>query len=116
MVQVDECGNITVTRGDTLDVPVMVYTDDTRSEAYRLAEGEKFRFRLRAFSDGEAVYEKYITAQAEDGSFTIALSAAQTAELLNYAYMFDLALISADGTEQYTFFGGEEIKKTLRVV
>ena len=46
----------------------------------------------------------------------ISLSAAQTAELINYAYIFDLALISADGTEQYTFFGGEEIKKTLRVV
>lgn len=116
MVQVDEDGNITVTRGDTLNVPVLPYTDDTRSEIYRLAEGEKFRFRLRAFGDGESVYEDFITTQAEDGSFTLALSAAQTAELINYAYIFDLALINADGTEQYTFFGGEEAKKTLRVV
>lgn len=116
MVQVDECGNITVTRGDTLDVPVMAYTDDTRSEVYRLAEGEQFRFRLRTFECGEIARENYIKMQAEDGSFMISLSAAQTAELINYAYIFDLALISADGTEQYTFFGGEEIKKTLRVV
>lgn len=116
MLQVDEDGNITVTRGDTLNVPVLPYTDDIRSEIYRLAEGEKFRFRLRAFGDGESVYEDFITTQAEDGSFTIALSAAQTAELLNYAYIFDLALISADCAEQYTFFGGEELKKTLRVV
>lgn len=116
MVSIDETGNITVTRGDTVEIPVLTYADEAQSEVYRLAEGEKFRFRLRAFSDGEAVYEEYITAQAEDGSFTIALSAAQTAELLNYAYIFDLALISADGAEQYTFFGGEELKKTLRVV
>ncbi len=116
MVSIDETGNITVTRGDTVEIPVLTYADEAQSEVYRLADGEKFRFRLRAFSDGEAIYEEYITTQAEDGSFTIALSTAQTAELLNYAYIFDLALISADGTEQYTFFGGEELKKTLRVV
>lgn len=116
MVQIDEDGNITVTRGDTLNVSVLPYTDDTQSEIYHLNEGEKFRFRLRNLSDGELMHKEFITVQAEDGSFAISLSATQTAELLNYAYIFDLALISADGAEQYTFFGGEETKKTLKVV
>lgn len=116
MVQIDEDGNITVTRGDTLNVFVLPYTDDTQSEIYHLAEGEKFRFRLCNLGDGGLMYEEFITVPAEDGSFAISLSAAQTAELNNYAYIFDLALISADGAEQYTFFGGEETKKTLKVV
>ncbi len=116
MVEIDEIGNITVTRGDTLSVPITVYNDESRQEAYRLEDGERFRFCVRKIGQKEIVYEDFISSQADDGSFLIGLAAVQTAALTEYAYIFDIALISADGLSQSTFFGGGEIKRTLKVV
>lgn len=115
MVNID-CGGITVTQGDSLAVPVMPYTDDTHTEVYRLAEGEQFRFCVRQVAGGEPIIEDLISTQAEDGSFMIALTAFQTSTLIRASYVFDIALINADGSEQDTFYGGEEDKKVLKVV
>jgi hypothetical protein len=36
--------------------------------------------------------------------------------LLSVPYIYDIAVISADGEEKNTFIGGEEVKKTFKVV
>ena len=115
MVNID-CNGITVTQGDTLSVPVMPYVDETHTDVYSLAEGERFRFCVREVAGSEPIIEDFIDAQAEDGSFMLALTSEQTAQLRREAYVFDLALVNADGTEQETFYGGEEEKKMLKVV
>ena len=115
MVTID-CNGITVTQGDSMAVPVMPYTDETHTEVYELKEGEKFRFCVREVAGGEAVIEDRIGTQAEDGSFTVSLTPEQTAGLIRASYVFDIALINADGTEQDTFYGGEEDKKMFKVV
>ena len=115
MVTID-CNGITVTQGDSMAVPVMPYTDETHTEVYELKEGEKFRFCVREIAGGEPVIEDNISTQAEDGSFTVSLTPEQTAGLIRASYVFDIALINADGTEQDTFYGGEEDKKMFKVV
>ena len=115
MVTIDD-GNIIVTQGDSLAVPIMPYTDESHKEVYRLAEGEMFRFCVREVAGGDPIIEDWIEVQAEDGSFTITLTAEQTSMLIRTEYVFDVALVNGDGTTQDTFYGGEETKKVLRVV
>ena len=45
---------LTITRGDTLETALVIYTDDTQQEEYIPAEGDVIRFAVkRKISDAE---------------------------------------------------------------
>lgn len=116
MLIVDGQKNITITKGDSFELSLIPYADDEHTSVYMLSEGERFVLSIRLEADDVPVIEKVATSQAEDGSFGYSFSASETKMLLAVPYIYDIAVISADGEEKNTFIGGEEVKKTFKVV
>jgi len=103
MVQID--GNtITVTRGDTLEVPVYIST--TEGEAYVPAPGDKIRFAVKSKYNDES---PLIVKTIPNDRLTLRLEASETGLLPSRRkpYVYDIELRSPGNTVVDTFLTGE---------
>ena len=86
---------ITITRGDTLDASLELFTGD--GAPYEAQEGDVIRFALKKkYSDKAAVLIKDIPV----GTMRLRLEAAETKKLRAAwtPYVYDIQLTTADGT------------------
>ena len=116
MLKIDENNNIEITQGDNFSLPLIAYRDESRTEKYQLQEGESFVLSVRILAGGEPVIRKETTTHDSELGFSFDFSTADTATLKRAEYIYDVALVNASGTLQNTFLGGEEEKRTLKVV
>lgn len=116
MLKIDENNNIEITQGDNFSLPLIAYKDDTRAEKYELQEGESFVLSVRILAGGEPVIRKETSTQDSEFGFSFDFSTKDTANLKRSEYVYDVALVNADGTLRNTFLGGEEDKRVLKVV
>lgn len=116
MQKIDELGNIEVTQGDNLTIPLVAYTDETHSEVYFLKENEYFALSVRIIAGSEPVIYKTNKTQDDSGGFSFDFLPEETAALTRAEYIYDVALMNDSGDLKNTFLGGEERKRTLRVV
>ncbi len=87
--------DITVTRGDTLDVLVGIFTPD--GEAYPVRDGDVIRFALkRRYTDREALISRIIPHD----TMNLRLESGETGALEagGVHYVYDLRLTAEDGT------------------
>lgn len=113
---VDTKGNLEITKGDSGRLTLFPFIDETHTDKYILEEGEYLTFCLREYTGAEAAISKRLDEANEDGDFEFVFSAEETAKLKSIAYIYDVALRNADGTEKFTFIGGEKEKVTFAVV
>lgn len=116
MQKIDELGNVTVTQGDNLTIPLVAYTDETHTEAYILKDDEYFAFSVRVIAGSKPVIYKENKVQDDAGGFSFDFSPDETAALIRGEYVYDVALMNESGDLKNTFLGGEERKRILKVV
>lgn len=116
MLTIDEMNNISITQGDNFTLPLLAYKDETKTEPYILAEGERFILSVRVIAGSEPVIRKETNTQDDELGFSFDFSTEETASLTRAEYVYDVALVNADGTLRNTFLGGEEEKRVLKVV
>lgn len=116
MLKIDDNNNIEITQGDNFSLPLIAYKDETRTEKYKLQEGESFVLSVRILAGGEPVIRKETNTQDDELGFSFDFSTEETASLTRAEYVYDVALVNADGTLRNTFLGGEEEKRLFRVV
>ena len=116
MLKIDDNNNIEITQGDNFSLPLIAYKDETRTEKYQLQNGESFVLSVRILAGSEPVIRKETTTQDDELGFSIDFATVETASLTRAEYVYDVALVNADGTLQNTFLGGEEEKRVLKVV
>lgn len=116
MLKIDTDGNIEITQGDNFTLPLIAYKDDTHTEKYKLQEGEFFVLSVRIIAGGEPVIRKETKTQDSELGISFDFSPEETQGLKRAEYIYDVALANASGTLKNTFLGGEELKRTLKVV
>lgn len=117
MLTIDELNNISITQGDNFTLPLLAYKDETKTEPYILAEGERFILSVRVIAGSEPVIIKETATQDKsEGGFSFDFSPEETAGLKRAEYVYDVALVNKSGTLRNTFLGGEEEKRLFRVV
>ena len=93
---------LTITRGDTLETALVIYTDDTQQEEYIPAEGDVIRFAVkRKISDAEPI----ITQIINNTTLALRVEAEQTKLLPNPSRIgkviqcaYDVQITHPDGT------------------
>lgn len=113
---IDTKGNLEITRGDSGKLTLFPFIDETCTTKYVLEPGEYVMLSIRPYSGAEAAISKKLDEANEDGDFEFIFSAEETAKLKSITYIYDVALHNADGTEKFTFLGGEKEKTTFAVV
>lgn len=116
MLKIDENNNIEITQGDNFSLPLIAYKDETKTEPYILAEGERFILSVRVIAGSEPVIIKETATQDSEGGFSFDFSPEETEGLKRAEYVYDVALANESGTLRNTFLGGEEEKRLFRVV
>lgn len=112
MVKVSQSSQtITVTRGDTVDLPLTIYTRD--GQVYVPEEGEVVRFALKKkYTDAEPLIEKVL----DNSNLRVRLEAEETKMLENpkskgaqKIYCYDVQITRLDGSVDTFIYEAELI-------
>ena len=116
MLKIDKCGNISITQGDSGLIKQTLYIDASKTNIFKLSDGETVVFSVREIAGGEPVIEKRTAEQHEDGSVLFYFTAQETAALAIGEYVYDTALLGDSQDRKNTYAGGDKIKRTFSVV
>lgn len=101
MLYIDDCNNITLTKGDTLTLEVALYkrpTPGTDPEPYTPVEGDEIRFALSKSYVGMSDYKLLVNKPIDIDTLTFTVSSQETGALNYGTFNYDVELTHADGT------------------